>query len=362
MNTKELFTSLHENPEFACEEKKTLKILKDFFKNNTDCKIVDHDSFFYAIHDEGSDHTVAVRADIDAIHNSKGEAFHGCGHDGHSSMTAALAKEISGKKFGKNIIFLYQPAEETGEGAKICSQLFNEQNVDVILGLHNIPGYELGEILIGRETFACASLGLTLNFTGVQSHAGCPEEGINPGFAISNLVSKLDDILSRDCFEKYVMATLICISVGEENFGINAGEGKLCLTLRAETTKDLLLLKDSIIEEANKSIKDCYTTEECAKVRFEYETCDEFLGTENDPCDSDRVYEALKNRNFNISYLDAPMRWSEDFGNYSKRCHSFFFGIGSGVKSPGLHMEDYSFPEKLLDIGPKIWEEILELF
>jgi metal-dependent amidase/aminoacylase/carboxypeptidase family protein len=158
------------------------------------------------------------------------------------------------------------------------------------------------------------------------------------------------------------MATLICIQVGEENFGINAGEGKLCLTLRAETTSDLLLLKDTIIEEANKSMKECYSLEQNRHIRFEYETCDEFDATENSPEDAALVYEGLKKKGISVSYLDNPMRWSEDFGNYSKRCHSFFFGLGSGKNHPGLHMEDYSFPERLLEIGPKIWQEIVSFF
>lgn len=360
MDIRDLFSNLHENPEFSGKEKKTTAILKKYLEENTDLVLKDLGTFFYGIHDEGAERTIAIRADIDAIHRSNGNAYHGCGHDGHASMAAEAARLISGKKIGKNVIFLFQPAEENGEGAKTCFPLFEHENIDLILGLHNIPGYPLGEILLTKETFADASLGLTLSLSGAQSHAGCPEEGTNPGFAISDLVCKLSDIEKYSIYEKPVLSTLICVDVGEPNFGINAGNGELCLTLRARTTKDLAVFTNTVIEEMKKSIEKCYSEEQRQNITLETKIQDEFPATENNPKEAEHIYETLKSLGFRTRFLDKPMRWSEDFGNYRSRCKSFFFGLGSGENHPGLHTEEYVFPTELLEKGAETWVEIIK--
>lgn len=360
MDIRDLFSNLHENPEFSGKEKKTTAILKKYLEENTNLILKDIGPFFYALHDEGADTTIAIRADIDAIHRSNGNAYHGCGHDGHATMAAEAARLISEKKIGKNVIFLFQPAEENGEGAKTCFPLFEHENIDLILGLHNIPGYTLGEVLLTKETFADASLGLTLTLNGSQSHAGCPEEGTNPGFAISDLVCKLSAIEKYPIYEKPVLSTLICVDVGEPNFGINAGSGELCLTLRARTTKDLATFTNTVIDEMKKSIEKCYSPEQREHITLETTIQDEFPATENNPKEAEYLYETLLQKGYSVRFLDKPMRWSEDFGNYRSRCKSFFFGLGSGKECPGLHTEEYTFPSELLEIGAKTWVDIIE--
>lgn len=360
MEVSELFSTLHNNPEFSEHETKTLEILKTYIKENTDLKIVDHNNFFYGIHDENADRTIAVRADIDAIANSEGKAFHGCGHDGHSSMACEAARLLSGKKIGKNVIFLFQPAEENGAGAKSCFPMFDENNIDLILGLHNIPSYKMGTVLLTKDSFADASTGICIKFTGAQSHAGCPEEGLNPGFAISNLVCKLDEIINRDIYEKPVLSTLICVNVGEKNYGINAGYGELCLTLRAQKSSDLSILVNTVLDEAKKSVEEVFK-DKSSNVTISYELLDEFPSTENTKSEAERICKEIENSSLDYKYLDRPMRWSEDFGNYREKSKSFFLGLGAGEDHPGLHTEEYCFPKELLEIGAKTWVKIIEL-
>ena len=47
--------------------------------------------------------------------------------------------------------------------------------------------------------------------------------------------------------------------------------------------------------------------------------------------------------------LDAPMRWSEDFGHYLRLCPGAFFGIGAGEGCPPLHTAGYQYPDALLE-------------
>ena len=92
-----------------------------------------------AFFDAGVDaaHATAIRADMDAlpIAEATGAAFasthpgkmHACGHDGHMAMALAAATYVDRTireqpgAIRRNVLFVFQPAEETTGGAKtVC--------------------------------------------------------------------------------------------------------------------------------------------------------------------------------------------------------------------------------------------------
>ena len=112
-----------------------------------------------AFFDAGTDaaHATAIRADVDAlpIVEATGAAFasthpgkmHACGHDGHMAMALAAAtfvdravREQPGA-IKRNVLFVFQPAEETTGGAKtVCeSGVFERYGADRIFGFHVWP-------------------------------------------------------------------------------------------------------------------------------------------------------------------------------------------------------------------------------
>jgi amidohydrolase len=357
-----LWQNLHAHPEPAGQEHQTRKILQDYLRQESDLQLFDRGSWFYGIHDEQAAETIGIRADMDAIFTSRGTLFHGCGHDGHMAMACACAHRIAGKKIGRNVVFLFQPAEENGQGAAECLPLFAERRIDRMLGLHNIPGYPLGQVLVTRGTFADGSLGLILHLKGKQSHAAYPEDGINPAFAISQLVCRLPQIQRLICFEQFQETTVIYVHVGEPNFGINAGEGEIGLTLRAQKNTDLKRLKETVIQEMKEAILEAYAPEQAAQVQLEIREQDVFPATENRPEDADHVMQMLQRDGFDAALLPEPMRWSEDFGHYTAKTETFFFGLGSGIEQPNLHTDPYVFPTELLEKGGQVWEEMLKIF
>ena len=122
-----------------------------------------------------------------------GKPGHFCGHDGHSSILSGLALILDKEKekLSRDVYLIFQPAEETGEGAAVCRELIKEKNIERIYGLHNIPGYPEKTVLFKKGTFACASTGLEIRMTGTPSHAAYPEAGKNPGTALAELLLSL---------------------------------------------------------------------------------------------------------------------------------------------------------------------------
>ena len=89
-----------------------------------------------AYFDAGAEETVALRADMDALPvtectglffaSERPGRMHACGHDGHTAIELGLAEETArmiraGEKLPRNVLFVFQPAEETTGGAgRIC--------------------------------------------------------------------------------------------------------------------------------------------------------------------------------------------------------------------------------------------------
>jgi amidohydrolase len=355
MTIEELWRKLHACPEASGQEKETKRILQEYLEAETDLEVKEEGPYLFGVHEEHAPVTVGVRADMDAIRRPDGRLFHGCGHDGHMAMACGAARRISGQKLGKNVVFLFQPAEEDGQGARMCFPLFEKRHIDILLGLHNIPGFPLGQILLSAGTFADASLGLSILFHGRQSHAAYPEDGANPAGAMASLIGDFPWMEHSRLFQGKVMITVICVRLGEENFGISAGEGKLDLTLRAENTRDLQELKNRVLNKAQEYAENNGITLASGEQ-------DVFPATVNQAQDSEFVLQALRAQGQDARMLGEPMRWSEDFGQYSQKVNTFFFGLGSGEDHAGLHTEGYVFPEALIARGSEVWDTMIRLF
>lgn len=330
--------ALHCCPEISGNELHTKALLMDFLKTHTTLEIHPCGAGFYAAHRETAPlkGAIALRADYDALALPDGSAAHLCGHDGHAAALCGAAMMTEGKTFGRNIFFLFQPAEETGGGAAGCLELLRKETVSEIYGAHNLPGWPLGQIVTRPGTFACASRGLTLHFKGAPTHAAYPENGISPAPAVGQLLCRLPELSAPTRYAGMTLCTVIGVSMGEKAFGAAAEAAEVWLTLRAEHDRDL--------EELHRHI--LASSQELAAshgLAFSWEVQDVFPATENDAACARKILDCCCG-----AVLDTPMRWSEDFGHYLNHCPGAFFGIGAGEDHPPLHTRDYEYPDALL--------------
>ena len=336
---KALRKTLHSMPEKSGEEIKTKACLMAFLKENTSLQTEDRGSYFfvYAKAPGAKMPPVAFRADMDAVCGKDGKPGHFCGHDGHSSILSGLALTLDKEKekLSRDVYLIFQPAEETGEGAAVCRELIKEKNIERIYGLHNIPGYPEKTVLLKKGTFACASTGLEIRMTGTPSHAAYPEAGKNPGTALAELLLSIE-ALTRKIREQesFVLMTLIGMEIGSESYGVSASDGVLRLTVRGE--------KESVFSLQMKEIE-------------------RFPATENHTECVEAVERAAKELGLATEELAVPMRWSEDFGYYLQDTKGAFFGIGDGEEHAQLHTEHFEFPDSILPAAVALFEKLLFL-
>lgn len=286
-------------------------------------------------HDPTRD-TIALRADIDAL-----PIGHRCGHDGHTTILLRTAGIIDSQRdsLRHNVLLVWQPAEETGTGAQaiLDSGILQQYHIRAIYGLHNLPGYAAGNVVLCRHTFAAASTGIAYRLQGRPTHASTPELGINPGVAIAEIVRRFDSI-NANPQAAAPMATLICIRLGSPAFGTSAGDAEIMYTLRAFDNASM----QRLVDETNATVDQIAACHGLALSRTMHEP---FPATENTPVFSDHIGNVAQHLGLTVVHRPEPFRWSEDFAHYLALFPGAMFGIGAGTGHPELHHPDYDFPD-----------------
>lgn len=352
---------LHQHPELSLQEDWTVKRLQQFLREHApSLELHDRGHWFYAVYRAASPRaSIAFRCDIDALpifedpqlmpHASQtANVSHKCGHDGHAATMAVFAVQVSRTGCDKDIYFLFQHAEEIGAGALECTAMLKENKIDAIYGYHNQPGLKLGAVQTMAGTFYDASKGMTISLTGKFSHASMPEVGINPAFAISDLIQALPDLTRKDEYTGLVQCTIIQIDVGAPNFGTQAHTGKLLLTIRGEQEEEMDLLQHKL-EALARAKADEYGL----GLSFSY--CDYFPETANTPDQVDLIASLCQANGLEFHLCETPHRGSEDFGYYTQLIPGCIFEIGAGEDHPELHTAAFDFQDEIIPYALRLY-------
>jgi len=358
---------LHKYPELSGQESVTAEyILKQFARFSPDRTYigVGGEGLAFCFDAKAPGPNVLFRSELDALpiqeensfsHRSVNEGVsHKCGHDGHMAILMALAEVVVQNLPRKgSVTFLFQPAEETGEGAiaVVRDAQFAQFNPDYCFALHNLPGHPLGDVLIREGGFNCASRGMIINLEGRTAHAAYPETGISPALALADLMQSLPALAASLPSEELIMLTLIHCSMGEEAFGTAAGAGKLLVTLRSETNQGMQLLIDNVTQQVEQ-----LAARDKLSVNIEWQ--DVFNASINDAKCAQHVANAAVHCGNKVIWLDEPLRWSEDFGALSQSAKGAMFAFGAGTDLPQIHNPDYDFPDELINQGRDIFFKI----
>lgn len=366
---KTLRREIHHNPELAGQEIATAHRIQNFISLYNPDEIITNIgktglAAVYCGAKPGP--TVVIRGDMDAVPIHEVNTFsycskennvsHMCGHDGHVTIVSGLAPLLYQNPIQRGkVILLFQPAEETGEGAAwiVESEKFKKLEVDYIFGLHNLPQYPFSQVLVKTDTFAAASKGMIIKLKGATSHAAHPEDGRSPVLAMASIVAELTKLPSRNSlFRDFVLVTVVHARVGDIAFGTTPGEAEVMATLRSYQNADMEVLTETAISLAEKAAQE-------AGLDVEISWTEEFPATVNHTEAVEMVKKAAINCNYNIVEIEKPFRWSEDFGHYTLKYKGAYFGLGAGEKYPQLHNCNYDFPDELIQHGVKIFSTII---
>ncbi|KAH6689755.1 hippurate hydrolase [Plectosphaerella plurivora] len=223
---EELYKHLHANAELSWQEQhtaakvaQTLRSLSPDLEVKTD--IGGHGLIAILRNSPGA--TILLRADMDglpvkeltgldyACHRTMADAdgniqpvMHACGHDMHMAALLAAADVLlhSRHEWSGTLVFLFQPAEEKGAGAKamVDAGLFTTLGCpvpDVILGQHVYPT-KAGTVTSRSGPVMAGTDGLLVKVYGRGGHGSSPHLAIDPVVLASHIVVRLQTIVSRE--------------------------------------------------------------------------------------------------------------------------------------------------------------------
>ena len=207
-----LFHEFHRYPELSNEEFETTKKIKELL-GQVDIEVLDlplKTGLVAQVKGNPNGPVVAIRCDIDALpiieetslsyKSLSNGKMHACGHDFHTAVVlgaAYLVKKYQGSLIG-TVKFIFQPGEESGDGAQKILSTGVLDDVDAIFGIHNVSDYEVGVMGLKEGAMTAAVDRFEIKITGVGSHAAKPEKSVDPIIISTNIINALQTIVSRN--------------------------------------------------------------------------------------------------------------------------------------------------------------------
>lgn len=312
---------------------------------------------------------IGLRADLDALpiteqndfdHRSTVPGkFHGCGHDGHSTMLLGAALALAGRDdFNGQVHFIFQPDEENGRGARamIDDGLFERFPMEAVFGLHNLPGLPVGRFATQAGPFTAFEELFEIQVHGRGGHASAPDRAIDPLVAGAAIVTALQSIVARSLppREHGVVSVTEFLTDGARNILPTT------VTLRGDV-RGFDEAVSRTIQRRMEEISHGVAAAHGATATVDYRR--EFAPTVNTAAEVEPVVRAVSRiAGADIDPEYGRVGFSEDFAQFLRHRPGCFVLMGNGTEGhhgASLHNPHYDFNDSALPFGVDYWVSLV---
>lgn len=257
----ELYKDLHAHPELGFQEVRTAaRLAKELKAAGFEVTEKIGITGVVAVFKNGDGPTVMVRADMDGlpiiektglayasketVRDSEGRevgTMHACGHDINVTCLVGVARVLAGMKdkWKGTLVFIGQPAEEIGAGARKMLEdglLKRFPKPDVCLALHCDGRYPHGTVNYRSGIMQAHVDSVDIIVKGKGGHGAAPHTAIDPVVIAARIILDLQLIVSREQDPTDPAVITVGSIHGGTKHNIIPNDTKLQLTVR--TTKD----------------------------------------------------------------------------------------------------------------------------
>ncbi len=305
--------------------------------------------------------TIALRADIDALpmteethlpfQSKNPGVFHGCGHDAHTAMLLGAAQILAGMKneLCGNVVFIFQPAEETGQGAQKMVAEGVLEKVNAVFGIHvdaSCPSgtlrYKAGPVMAAGDFF-------DVKISGKGGHGGMPQAAIDPIAIASQAICAVQTIVSREVDPLESAVVSICKIQAGGAYNIIPDFATFGGTLRSHNPE----LREYLPKRVEEIIRGVAAA---MRGSCEFTLHRRFPATANDEKMTSFVVEIAREiLGAEKIFPKTPVMGSEDFSFYLEKVPGTFVFLGAkneekGIVYPGHHPK-FDLDEDTLPFG-----------
>ena len=277
---------------------------------------------------------IGLRVDMDAlpIEERTGLPFastspglmHACGHDLHSSIGLGVAMALAEHPPAKGCVrLLFQPAEETAEGARWMVEAGAVDGLSGLYGVHVFPSIAVGSIGVRRGALTAAAAELEVEVLGEAGHGARPHQSVDAIWIAARLISGLQEAISRRLDALHPVVLSFGRIEGGRAFNVIADRVKLIGTLRC-LDSDLYRELPAWVESTAQDICRAYGGE--ARVQFRLIA----PPVQNDPNLTALLEQVALEQlgREQVLELDQPSLGAEDFAHYLPAVPGCMFRLG----------------------------------
>jgi amidohydrolase len=281
-----IYKDIHSHPELSGYEERTAALVAKELRA-AGCQVTEHVGKYensklkaygvVGVMKNGDGPTVLVRTDTDAlpveeetglpyaskvvVKNDDGRdvhVMHACGHDTHIAAFIGTARALGKLKdqWHGTIVFVAQPAEEIGTGARA---LLNDRLYDrfgkpnFALGFHDKADVEAGHIAV-TEGYTSANVdSVDVTVRGVGGHGGYPHKTKDPIVLAAEIINAWQTIVSRENNPLDPIVVTVGSIHGGTKHNIIPDEVKMQLTVRTYKSN----VRERVLADIDRIAKGC---------------------------------------------------------------------------------------------------------
>lgn len=359
----------HMNPEPSLNEYNTSKVIQEELKKlGIPFEIVAKTGIIATIKGKNSGKTVLLRADMDALEvhekndvsykSQKDGLMHACGHDGHIAMLLGAAHVLNDVKndFSGEVKLLFQPAEETAQGAKaVIEESKITNSIDAAFAIHLWQGVPVGKISLESGARMAAADLFSIKVKGKSGHGSMPHETIDAVVVASAIVMNLQHLVSRNTNPLDTLVVTVGKLVAGTRHNIIAGEALLEGTIRSFSDE----VWKKVPEQLERVVKNTAAA---------YDASVEINLTRATPplVNNQDISNILKNSAVKLYGEEVVTKYEktpggEDFAYFTQVVPGALAFVGirndaKGINSPH-HSETFNMDEEALEMGANLYAQ-----
>lgn len=354
---------LHQIPELALHEVQThdylLQVIESFKQYYLEIRVPEQlpTAILVLVKGKKPRRTIGYRTDIDAlpVEEKTGLPFsskhpgvmHACGHDVHMTVALGLLNYFSENQPQDNLLFFFQPAEESESGGKQAYEkgIFEDKwKPDEFYGLHDNPALLAGAIGCRMGTLFAGTTEVNIDLIGKSGHAAFPQNANDTVVAMASLIMQIQTIISRsiDPIQSGV------ITLGKVDAGtirnVIAGHARIEGTIRGLTQKMILNI-DHRLQDVCDGVARSFNMD--VKLNLNQGG---YWPVENNP-DLTRSFIKYMKKQPDVNFIETePAMTGEDFGYLLAKFPGVMFWLGVNDDSQ-LHSATLTPDEKSIQRG-----------